>query len=150
MNVLLAAPVLLASALTWVDPTAVKPGQRGVCVTEWSGGERIEIPVEVVGLLDSTGPDRRAVLVLESLKQRGLAPGRDISVAGFGDTASRSGACDSLTSCRIDFAKLGREAVRAALSPSVRGEGRFLTIPDRLVVRSSTGRPPGAGRRADP
>lgn len=63
MTPLLAAPLLLASALTWLDPATVTPGQKGVCVTEWSGGERIEIPVEVLGLLDATGPDRAAVLV---------------------------------------------------------------------------------------
>jgi hypothetical protein len=59
----LAAPLLLASALTWLDPAAVTPGQKGVCVTEWSGGQRIEIPVEVLGVLDATGPDKSAVLV---------------------------------------------------------------------------------------
>jgi hypothetical protein len=61
------APSLLAStllaAVPWLDPNVVKPGQRGVCVTEWNGGARREIPVEVVGLLDATGPDRGAVLI---------------------------------------------------------------------------------------
>ena len=82
--------------------------------------------------------DRRALLVTESLRHRGLEPGRDIGVAGFGDTASRLGACDGLTSCRIDFARLGREAVRAALRPATPGEGRIILLPDKLVVRSST------------
>jgi DNA-binding LacI/PurR family transcriptional regulator len=94
--------------------------------------------------------DRRAVLVLDSLRRQGLAPGRDISVAGFGDTASRTGTCDSLTSCRIDFRKLGCEAVRAALRPAVPGEGRFLTVPDRLTVRSSTAAPAAAEPAARP
>jgi DNA-binding LacI/PurR family transcriptional regulator len=85
--------------------------------------------------------DRRAVLVTESLRRRGLEPGRDISVAGFGDTASRTGTCDSLTTCRIDFRKLGREAVRATFLPCVPGEGRSLMLPDRLVIRSSTAAP---------
>jgi len=56
-------PLVLSAALSWLDPAAVRPGQRGVCVTEWTGGERIEIPVEVMGVLDPTGPDRRTVLV---------------------------------------------------------------------------------------
>ena len=63
MTITLAAPLLLASALTWLDPAAVTPGQKGVCVTEWTGGQRIEIPVEVLGVLDATGPDKSAVLV---------------------------------------------------------------------------------------
>lgn len=63
MTTLLAAPLLLASALTWMDPATITPGQRGVCVTEWDGGTRIEIPVEVLGMLDATSPGRSAVLV---------------------------------------------------------------------------------------
>jgi LacI family transcriptional regulator len=86
--------------------------------------------------------DRRALMAAESLQRRGIRPGRDVSVAGFGDVASRAGTCDWLTSCRIDFRKLGREAVRGALSPCVRGEGRSLMIRNRLVVRSSTGELP--------
>jgi len=58
----LAAP-LLAAALSWVEPTALQPGQRGTCVTEWTGGERLTIPIEVVGVLDATAPERSAVLV---------------------------------------------------------------------------------------
>ncbi|MFN3413653.1 MAG: SpoIVB peptidase S55 domain-containing protein, partial [Thermoanaerobaculum sp.] len=34
-----------------------------VCITEWSGGERIEIPVVVVGTLPASQPGRRAILV---------------------------------------------------------------------------------------
>jgi DNA-binding LacI/PurR family transcriptional regulator len=82
--------------------------------------------------------DRRALLVMESLRRRGIEPGRDISVAGFGDTASRNGTCDGLTSCRIDFRRMGREAVRALLRPATPGEGRFILVPDRLEVRAST------------
>ncbi|HOX08336.1 MAG TPA: substrate-binding domain-containing protein [Planctomycetota bacterium] len=82
--------------------------------------------------------DRRALLVIESLRRRGIEPGRDISVAGFGDTASRNGTCDALTSCRIDFRKMGQEAVRALLRPATPGEGRFILVPDRLAVRTST------------
>ncbi len=64
-------PLTLAAALAWLDPTTVKPGQKGVCVTEWTGGERREIPVVVMGVLDATGPDRRGVLV--RLDDPGLA-----------------------------------------------------------------------------
>jgi hypothetical protein len=56
-------PLALTAALAWLDPAAVLPGQKGVCVTEWTGGQRREIPVEVLGVLDAVGPDRTAVLV---------------------------------------------------------------------------------------
>ena len=68
----------LAAALTWLDPSAVRPGQRGVCITEWSAGERIEVPVEVVGVLDPTAPDRSAVLVRlldERFRESGIVAG---------------------------------------------------------------------------
>lgn len=56
-------PLTLTAALAWLDPATVRPGQKGVCVTEWTGGQRREIPVEVLGMLDAMGPDRSAVLV---------------------------------------------------------------------------------------
>jgi hypothetical protein len=55
--------IALSSALSWWDPAAVQPRQPGVCVTEWEGGARREIPVVVMGALDATGPERGAVLV---------------------------------------------------------------------------------------
>ena len=59
------APILALAlaAIPWLDPTSVKPLQRGVCVTEWTGGERREIPVEVLGVLDAPAPERTSVLI---------------------------------------------------------------------------------------
>jgi hypothetical protein len=71
-------PLILAAAVQWLDPSAVTPGQQGVCVTEWSGGQRREIRVEVEGILDATGPDRTAVLIRlldDGLKDSGVAAG---------------------------------------------------------------------------
>jgi hypothetical protein len=58
-----AVPILFSTALTWIDPAALTPPQRGVCVTEWTGGQRLEIPVDVLGVLDATAPDRTSVLI---------------------------------------------------------------------------------------
>jgi hypothetical protein len=55
--------IALVSALSWWDPAAIRPQQRGVCITEWEGGQRREIPVVVMGTLDATSPGRQAVLV---------------------------------------------------------------------------------------
>ncbi len=74
-------PLALSSALAWLDPAAVRPGQQGVCVTEWTGGERREIPVTVMGALDAAGPDRSAVLVRIA----------DDRLAGTGVVAGMSG-----------------------------------------------------------
>lgn len=59
----LALALALAGPTAWVDPAEVQPGQRGTCVTEWAGGQRREIAVEVVGMLDATAPERGTVLV---------------------------------------------------------------------------------------
>lgn len=56
-------PLLLAAGLAVMPFAEVRPGQRGVCLTEWSGGEKISIPVEVLGTLAATQPGRRAILV---------------------------------------------------------------------------------------
>lgn len=55
--------VLLAASLSWVDPATIQPGQKGICVTEWTGGERWEIPIEVMGRLDAAAPGRSTVLI---------------------------------------------------------------------------------------
>ncbi len=82
--------------------------------------------------------DHRAMTLIEVLDRRGLRVGRDISVAGFGDTAMRMGLSDRLTSCRIYPRKFGERAVRAALGPGGQKEARTIIVPDRLMIRSST------------
>ena len=57
------------------------PRQPGICVTEWEGGLRREIPIVVMGALDSTAPERRAVLVRFT----------DEAFAGTGVVAGMSG-----------------------------------------------------------
>lgn len=41
----------------------VQPAQKGVCLTEWAGGKKISVPIEVIGTLEATRPGGRAVLV---------------------------------------------------------------------------------------
>ncbi len=103
-------------------------------------GELLALPTPPTAIF--AYDDRRAVMVMDSLRRRGLVPGRDVCVAGFGDTAFRTGSCHGLTSCRIDFVRLGREAVRAIVRPANPQEGRFIVVPDRLMIRESTGAAP--------
>lgn len=58
---LLAAAVL--PAVEPVDPSAVAPGSRGVCLTEMDGGELVEIPVTVLGQVGPWAPELDMVLV---------------------------------------------------------------------------------------
>ena len=65
---LLAAIVVIAgSSATWgvehLDPAEAAPGRTGICITEMDGGERVEIPLTVLGTVGSGTPDGEIVLV---------------------------------------------------------------------------------------
>jgi DNA-binding LacI/PurR family transcriptional regulator len=82
--------------------------------------------------------DQRAMLAMAVLEKRGLKIGRDVSLAGFGDRAFRSGDCRWLTSSRIYPYKMGQEAARVALESRNVSEGREILVPSRLMVRKSS------------
>jgi DNA-binding LacI/PurR family transcriptional regulator len=87
--------------------------------------------------------DGLALAVISELERRGIRPGRDLSVAGLGDSAYRRGTCDWLTSCRTYPRKMGRAALRAALEGGRPREGRTIIVPNRIMIRNSTCTPAG-------
>ncbi len=50
-------------ALEIITPAEVKPGDRGVCVTEVEGGQLIEIPVRILGVVGASQPEGEMVLI---------------------------------------------------------------------------------------
>jgi len=52
-----------AWAVESLDPAEATPGRTGVCITEMDGGERVEIPLTVLGTVGSGRPDGEIVLV---------------------------------------------------------------------------------------
>jgi hypothetical protein len=46
-----------------LEPSEATPGRAGVCVTEMDGGERVEIPLTVLGTVGSGTPDGEIVIV---------------------------------------------------------------------------------------
>lgn len=52
-----------ASAVEAIDPADVVPGSSGVCITEMDGGERVEIPLTVIGSVGPWTPEGEMVLV---------------------------------------------------------------------------------------
>lgn len=60
---LLLAGAVPAPAVEVVDPSEVPPGTKGVCVTEMDGGERVEIPLTVLGSVGPYAPELEMVLV---------------------------------------------------------------------------------------
>jgi DNA-binding LacI/PurR family transcriptional regulator len=79
--------------------------------------------------------DVLALGVLEAARQRGLQPGRDISVTGFDDIPAAEAA--GLTTVRQPVREKGRLFGRMLLDPAYT-EQRVL-LPTELIVRSSTG-----------
>lgn len=79
--------------------------------------------------------DVLALGVIESMQQRGLAVGRDVSVTGFDDVPAAGAA--GLTTIRQPIAEKGRLMGRILVDPDY--TERRVVLPTELVVRSSTG-----------
>jgi DNA-binding LacI/PurR family transcriptional regulator len=83
-----------------------------------------------------TVSDVLALGVVDALQQRGLTPGRDVSVIGFDDIPAAAGA--GLTTIRQPVFEKGRIAGLALLDPEAVPD-RHTVLPTELVVRASTG-----------
>jgi DNA-binding LacI/PurR family transcriptional regulator len=83
----------------------------------------------------ATGGDVLALGVMQAMRQRGLQPGRDISVAGFDDIPAAEAA--GLTTVRQPIREKGRTLGRMLLDPTFTDE--HVVLPTELIVRSSTG-----------
>lgn len=80
--------------------------------------------------------DVLALGVLDAVSQRGLAPGRDVSLVGFDDIPAASDA--RLTTVRQPVYEKGRLAGLILLDPDAVPD-RQVSLPTELVVRASTG-----------
>ncbi|HOX07474.1 MAG TPA: GntR family transcriptional regulator [Planctomycetota bacterium] len=93
------------------------------------------------------GNDRKAMAAWEALEACGRRPGADVALVGFGDTASRSGAAQGLSSVRILTRRMGELAVKALVDAGGRPAARTVIVPDTLMIRGSTC-PPGVAARS--
>jgi len=83
----------------------------------------------------AAGGDVLALGVIQAMRQRGLQPGRDISVTGFDDIpAAEAG---GLTTVRQPIREKGRTLGRMLLDPTF--TDNRVVLPTDLIVRSSTG-----------
>jgi LacI family transcriptional regulator len=92
--------------------------------------------------------DDRALAAAAALQRRGRRVGRDVALAGYGDSAVRLDQADWLTSVRIYTRRMGEAAMEAALDSQASADGRTIIVPDRLIVRRSTCPGPFARRKA--
>ncbi|MER8521914.1 LacI family transcriptional regulator [Mesorhizobium sp. M1076] len=87
--------------------------------------------------------DRVAMEALEWLSARGIAVPRDVSVVGF-DGVPEAAICEPpLTTIAQPIAEIGRRAARRILDFD--GTVRRETLDVELIVRASSGPPPGTG-----
>ncbi|MFT4108469.1 LacI family DNA-binding transcriptional regulator [Propionicimonas sp.] len=91
--------------------------------------DRLNRPTAVVAVSDVL-----ALGFMDSCRQRGVQPGRDVSVVGFDDLPESAAA--GLTTIRQPIREKGRLAAELLLDPE-RSERRII-LPHELVVRSST------------
>lgn len=131
-------------------------GHRGPVPWTWGGGPaaghaaglRLARDPAVTAVL--CGNDDLALGVLRALHESGRAVPGEVSVAGFGDAPHAAFLTPELTTVRLDFAGLGRAAfarLHAALeetAPEERVSPHAYPVHEpRLVVRESSGPPPG-------
>jgi len=89
--------------------------------------------------------DQLALGVIEAAKERGLSVPEDLSVAGFDDVPEAVTSRPPLTTVHQDHAEKGKLAGRLLVAQLRKEEtGDTDLLPARLIVRGSTGRPPGA------
>jgi LacI family transcriptional regulator len=85
--------------------------------------------------------DYRALHVFQAAAERAMRVPHDLSIAGYGDTAVRTGRSEILTSVAFDAAQMGRKAAELAAGAADAPPEAVMVSPT-LMIRGSTGEPP--------
>ena len=126
----------LRESLPNAELRVVSAGQNTRATGRSAGGYSLDDqlrPTAIVALSDVL-----ALGVWDALNQRGLTPGRDVSVAGFDDLPDADFV--GLTTVHQPIAEKGRLAGRLAMDPE--HSPRQILLPIELKVRTSTGPAP--------
>ncbi|HEX8343798.1 MAG TPA: LacI family DNA-binding transcriptional regulator [Actinoplanes sp.] len=117
--------------------------------TDWSPASGYRAGLVLAGMDDVTavlcGNDEVAFTVMKGLKDAGRAIPDDVSVIGFDDQPLAAFWSPPLTTMGADFVQLGREAATllfASINESI-AASTAVSAELHLVVRASTGPPPG-------
>ena len=102
--------------------------------------ELLALPAPPTALL--CGSDAMALVYLRRLREWGKNVPQDISVLGFGDLARVHLADPALSTIRVPYGRMGREAVRQVLAmmetPESSEEHRETVFATELILRAST------------
>jgi len=120
----------------------------GVLPGDWSARSGYEAIAGLPRLPDATAivaaNDQTALGAMLALKERGVRIPDDVSVVGIDDIPEAAYFDPPLTTVHIDFEMQGRASVHKLIAQIERTEPRQVTVPPpRLVVRRSSGPPPG-------
>ncbi|QAY64922.1 LacI family DNA-binding transcriptional regulator [Xylanimonas allomyrinae] len=108
----------------------------------YAAGERFASDPSVTAVL--AGNDELAIGVIKGLVDHGRTVPGDVSVIGFDDHPLSQLWLPPLTTVRQDFLRLGKELVAMLMGQLESGvQAPSIRILPELVVRQSTGRPPG-------
>ncbi|GGO54062.1 LacI family transcriptional regulator [Streptomyces daqingensis] len=128
--------VLEEAGVDWANVPVVAAGRNSRPAAAAAAAHLLDVADRPTAVL-ATG-DVLALGVLDACEQRGLVPGRDISVAGFDDVPEAARA--RLTTVRQPMGEKGRRAARLLLDPRDPGEAvPRVQLPTELVVRATTG-----------
>ncbi len=123
----------LLDGLAGADVTLVPIGTNSWAAGQAAGTvvlDRRDRPTAVVAVSDVI-----ALGLMDACRQRGLTPGRDISIVGFDDLPDSASA--GLTTIHQPVRDKGRLAAELLLDPE--RSDRRIVLPHELIVRSSTG-----------
>lgn len=106
--------------------------------------ELMALPAPPTGLL--CGSDAIALIYLRELRALGKSVPAEVSVIGFGDLARVAHSDPALSTVRVPYNAMGREAVRQMLAmmeaPEPPQQLREIWFPTELVLRDSTAKAP--------
>ncbi len=138
----------------WLDGILAGAASAGIpsamMTTLWSQGEREAARASAARLLDEragvdcivAATDTMALGALSAVRDAGLTPGRDVGVAGFGDTVDADGVVVGLTSVNLGWEIAGDCAF--GLTRSSLTTPQFETVAPFVVLRASALRTTGS------
>ena len=95
------------------------------------------------------GNDDLALGVIRAMLEAGRRIPGQLSVVGFDDTPQSAFFTPALTTVRLDFTELGRAAFALPQEQMGRGTAPWPRPEPELIVRESSGPPPGRSERGD-
>lgn len=113
----------------------------------YEAGRALALDPSVTAVL--CGNDDLALGVTRAMLEAGRAIPSQVSVVGFDDTPQSAFFTPALTTVRLDFAELGRAAFALLQEQMGRGTAAWPRPQPELIVRESSGPPPGRSEQGD-